>query len=186
MNEATVSCEPLHLKNGCQLYWQFTCDRIWLTLKNTTGQTYILDEVDTNLYPYTYRLGYHFIQEFGTTLLFRSGCPANGPCYYVLIDTVSGKIINKFNQLIQIDTDLDGISYSFPFVVYFNTKGNKLVIENLYTHKKIFKRFHFEESYLIPEYNFTSMKVMAKTLYLYYKDSSGLSHQVVIPIGKIL
>ena len=186
MNEATVSCDTLYLKNGSQLYWQFTCDRIWLTLRNTSGQTYTLNEVDAALYSYTYRLGYHFIKEFGTKILFRSGCPANGPCDYVLIDTVSGKIIKEFNQLIQIDTDLNGTSYAFPFVVYFNAERNKLVAENIYNHKKTFKKFNPETSRLIPEYIFTSMKVTGNKLYLYYTDSLDTPKQVTLSIGKIL
>jgi hypothetical protein len=80
MDGSTTSCKSTVLKNNSKLYWQYNCNRIWLTLENNKGKKIVINEVDVELYNYTYRLGYHFVKEFDKTILFRSGCPANGPC----------------------------------------------------------------------------------------------------------
>ena len=64
MNTTTVSCETFLLQNNSKLYWQNNCNRIWLTLENKNHQKIVLDEVNVNLFSYTYRLGYHLIKEF--------------------------------------------------------------------------------------------------------------------------
>ncbi len=99
MNSATVSCETAKLKNNSKLYWQYDCNRIWLTLENAKGKKAVINEVDVELFGYTYRLGYYLIKEYKNSLLFRSGCPANGPCIYTLIDKNNGKIIKRKNQI---------------------------------------------------------------------------------------
>ena len=38
MNNSTISCETAKFKNGSKLYWQFNCDRIWLTLEDVKGK----------------------------------------------------------------------------------------------------------------------------------------------------
>ncbi len=106
MNEATVSCDTTTFSNNAKLYWQYNCDRIWLTLENVSGQKFEIDEVPVEFYNYTYRLGFHLIKEYDKTILFRSGCPANGPCIYSLIDKSNGQIITEFDQLLCIDTDV--------------------------------------------------------------------------------
>ena len=98
MNEATVSCETIFLKNKSKLYWQYNCERIWLTLENVKGQKFILDTIEVELYAYTYRLGFHLVKEYSNSLLFRSGCPANGQCIYTLIDKINGKTIKQLNS----------------------------------------------------------------------------------------
>lgn len=95
MNESTVNCETVKLKNKNKLYWQFNCERIWLTLEKTDGVKLIIDEVPVNLYPYAYRIGFHLLKENKKTLLFRSGCAASGSCNYILIDKNTGKQISK-------------------------------------------------------------------------------------------
>lgn len=93
MNNATVSCETRMLKNKAQLYWQYNCDKIWLTLETSKGKKTTIDKVPVEYYGYTYRLGFHFVKEFNNSILFRSGCAANGPCIYTLIDKTTGKKI---------------------------------------------------------------------------------------------
>lgn len=63
MNTATVDCKTVLLKNNSKLYWQFNCNRIWLTLENINGKKKVIDEVEVGLYGYTYRLGYYLIKE---------------------------------------------------------------------------------------------------------------------------
>lgn len=86
MNTATVSCETFLLQNNSKLYWQNNCNRIWLTLENGNCQKIVLDKVNVNLFPYTYRISYHLIKEFKNGLLFRSDFTANEPCVYILVD----------------------------------------------------------------------------------------------------
>ena len=38
INHYTVECDTILLSNKSKLYWQFNCDRIWLTLDNVNGQ----------------------------------------------------------------------------------------------------------------------------------------------------
>jgi len=131
MNEATVSCDTTIFSNKAKLYWQYNCDRIWLTLENSKGQKSVIDEIPVELYGYTYRLGFHLIKEFDKTVLFRSGCPANGPCIYTLIDKNNGKKVKEFDQLICIDTDIrrsNAHKYNFDFVVYLSDTTNNLII----------------------------------------------------------
>ncbi len=99
MNESTVDCKTIILKNSSKLYWQFNCGRIWLTLENANGKKKVIDEVKVELYAYAYRLGYHLIKEYKNTLLFRSGCPANGPCMYTVIDKTNGKKIKEYKNI---------------------------------------------------------------------------------------
>ncbi|WP_083693632.1 hypothetical protein [[Flexibacter] sp. ATCC 35103] len=96
MNESTVDCDTIKLKNNYLLYWRFNCDRIWLTLEKPNKSKIVINEVDVVFYSYTYRLGYHLIKDYKNKLLFRSGCPANGPCIFVLINKKNGKKISEY------------------------------------------------------------------------------------------
>lgn len=129
MNNATVSCETRMLKNKAQLYWQYNCDKIWLTLETNKGKNITIDEVPVEYYGYTYRLGFHFVKEFKNSILFRSGCAANGPCIYTLIDKTTGKKIKEFGQLICIDTDFqDEKKYHLEFLVYADSSYKKIMV----------------------------------------------------------
>ncbi len=80
---------------------------------------------------YMSRLGYTLIKEFKNSLLFRSGCPANGPCIYTLVDKTSGNKIKTFNQLICIDTDVqfeNPHKYNYDFIVYFSKNYDHLIV----------------------------------------------------------
>src|SRR4051812_5559075 len=92
LNNNTTDCETTFLKNGAKLYWQFTCDAIWLTLELKSGKKLTLENYPVELSNLLYRLGYSLEKEFDNTLLFRSGCPANGFCNYYLIDKNTGAL----------------------------------------------------------------------------------------------
>lgn len=135
INNYTVSCDTTTLSNNSKLYWRFDCDRIWLTLENKNGQKSVIDTVPINLYPYTYRLGFHLIKDFDKTILFRSGCPANGPCVYTLIDKTTGNKIKEFDQLICIDTE--DAKYAFDFVVYLSDTIDSINVYFVDTEKSL-------------------------------------------------
>ncbi|MFN8237394.1 MAG: hypothetical protein U0T77_04425 [Chitinophagales bacterium] len=96
MNSSTVDCDIRTLKNKAKLYYQFNCDSIWLTLENN-GQKKIIFSTDTELYAYTYRLGYQLEKEYKNSLLFKFGCSASIPdCSYILINKWNGKVLKKY------------------------------------------------------------------------------------------
>ena len=95
MNEAVINCDTIRLKNNCNIYWQFNCNKIWLTLETKNKSKIIINEVDTKLYAYTYRIGYQVVKDYPNSVLFRSGCPANGPCKLTLINKKNGKIVKE-------------------------------------------------------------------------------------------
>jgi hypothetical protein len=180
MNGATVSCDTTHFSNNAKLYWQYNCDKIWLTLENVDGQKTVIDEVPVELYSYTYRLGFHLIREFNSSALFRSGCPANGPCIYILINKTTGKKIREFGQLICIDTDVKKDSkYKFDFVVYADSSYKNLVIDFIDKKKELVVPFDFKRNNvtaIIPEYEFDEMKLNGNTLTLFYNGSKNGSN----------
>lgn len=177
MNNATVSCETRMLKNKAQLYWQYNCDKIWLTLETNKGKNITIDEVPVEYYGYTYRLGFHFVKEFNNSILFRSGCAANGPCIYTLIDKTTGKKIDEFGQLICIDTDIkDEKKYPFEFLVYADSNYKRIIIYYPDTKKVLKVPFDFEKNNVtavIPEYQFDRMEVSGNILTLYYTTSEN-------------
>ncbi|GAA4456806.1 hypothetical protein GCM10023092_22620 [Rurimicrobium arvi] len=172
MNGATVSCDTTTFKNNSKLYWQYNCDRIWLTLENSSGQKFVIDEVEVELYNLTYRLGYHLIKEFKESLLFRSGCPANGPCTYTLIDKANGKKLKEFDQLICIDTDIKwehAHKYNFDFIVYLSNKSDNIII--YYVDSKRTLKVPFKENLtgIIPQHQFDEMTLENNILKLSYE-----------------
>jgi hypothetical protein len=172
MNSSTIDCKTTLLKNKSKLYWQYNCDRIWLTLENLKGHKTTLDEVKIGLSGYTYRLGYHLVKEFDKTLLFRSGCPANGPCIYSLINKTTGKKIKEFGQLICIDTDVrQEKKYQYDFVVYFSENYDSLKFYYVNTKKVLTIPFAAKKNNLtavIPENQFDNMTLNGQLLTLYY------------------
>ena len=183
MNKAIISCETQVLSHGAKLYWQFNCTRIWLTLQQPSGKKMVLDEVPVDLFGYTYRLGYHFIKEFNETVLFRYGCPANGPCVYVLRNKFSGKKVREFSQLIHIDTDVfEDKPYPFDFVVYFSEKNDTLVVHNLNTNKIIQVPFTDTLHAHVPEYQFTNMRVSGTELTLVYLNNDGVEKTILVTL----
>lgn len=182
MNSNTTTCETKILKNKSKLYWQFNCNRIWLTLENINGEKHVIDEVDKTVYSYTYRLGYQLIKEYKNNLLFRCGCGANGPCAYKLIDKSNGKIIKEFNQLICIDTDiLEESEYKFDFVLYLDS--NNIIIDFLETSKKLIVPFNEIINSSIPEHNFLKMSLVGSILKLKYKSDKNIEKQITINLS---
>src|ERR1044072_2163114 len=177
MNEATTDCYTLKLKNGSRLYWQYNCKRIWYTLQNPKGRKIVIDEMPVDLFGYTFRLGFHFIKEFKKSVLFRGGCPANGPCNYTLIDKNNGRLLKSFDQLIQIDTDIfsePSHPYEYNFVVYFSKKYDRLIIFYVYTGRSLsipclpFGAEKNEFDDINPEYQFKEMTLKGNLLILRY------------------
>lgn len=172
MNQATVSCETKFLANNAKFYWQYNCDKIWLTLETAQHKKITIDEVPVGLYNYTFRLGFHFVKEFNKSILFRSGCPANGPCIYTLVDKNTGKKIDHFGQLICIDTDVrQDQKYQFEFIVYADNSYKNLII--YYPDKKKLLTVPFDMhrnnlTAIIPEYQFDIMKLDGSILTLFY------------------
>ena len=182
MNNATVSCEINILKNKAKYYWQYNCDKIWLTLETINGKSIILNEVPVKYYSYTYRLGFHFVKEFQNAILFRSGCPANGPCFYTLIEKTTGKKIKQFGQLICIDTDLNNEEYKFNFLVYLTDEKLNLYFVNT---KKIIS-VPFTKNGLkniIPEFGLTNLTLKNNKIRINYESDLDEKH---LNIQKIL
>src|SRR5690606_1850190 len=172
MNETTVSCDTTTFSNNAKLYWQYNCDRILLTLENENGQKNVIDEVPVELYGYTYRLGFHLIKEFDKTILFRSGCPANGPCIYTLIDKNNGNKIKEFDQLICIDTDIkweNSHKYNFDFVVYLSDTTDHLIIYYVDDNRILKIPFKEKLTSVIPQHQFDEMTLNNNILTLTYE-----------------
>lgn len=172
MNETTVSCDTTTFSNNAKLYWQYNCDRILLTLENENGQKNVIDEVPVELYGYTYRLGFHLIKEFDKTILFRSGCPANGPCIYTLIDKNNGNKIKEFDQLICIDTDIkweNAHKYNFDFVVYLSDTTDHLIIYYVDDNRILKIPLKEKLTSVIPQHQFDEMTLNNNILTLTYE-----------------
>ncbi|UOR03561.1 hypothetical protein MUN82_11445 [Hymenobacter aerilatus] len=163
MKEYTTDCKTTFLKNGSKLYWQFNCNRVWLTLESAKGRKRVLNEVPVDLSGYTYRLGYQLSKEYKNTLLFRSGCPANGPCNFVLIDKTTGIKLREFGELIY-----DHSSHNFYDFVLYLYSPNTLIIYYIDTGRKYTIRLNGELKGLIPEYQFSDIIVNQNTLTLIY------------------
>lgn len=190
MSEA-VNCDTIFLKNHSKLYWQLNCIRIWLTIENAKKTKIVIDEPDVNLYQYTYRTGFHLIREYKNSILFRSGCGANGPCSYILIDKTTGKRIQEYGQLICIDTDsqYDKKSYQYPFdfIVYLDddVKGvQNLVVYYIDTKKTIKVPFKEKLSAGIPEQQFDSMTVKNNVLTILYETDDNPKKSIKINLDK--
>lgn len=175
MNGATVSCDTTQFSNQSTIYWQYNCDKIWLTLENKKKEKFILDTVALEYYGYTYRLGYHLIKEFKSGLLFRSGCPANGPCIYTLIDKYNGKILDEFNQLICIEKLYDNPRYNFNFIVYFSANQKHLIIEYLDKKKRLKIPFQDRLTATVPEQQFEEMTLENDILTLKYSSDRNVA-----------
>lgn len=190
MNGATTNCDTATLKNNSTLYWQYNCDRIWLTLENKNGKKTVLDEVEPSLFAYTYRLGYHLIKEFNTCLLFRSGCPANGPCNYSLIDKSNGKKLKEFKPLICINTNnqLESpLPYEYNFVVFLSESHDSLVVYFIDSKKYLHVPFNADKNKLSspnPEQQFTHMKKSNDTLTLAYVNDEKQIRELKIQLDK--
>lgn len=170
----SISCDTTYFSNKSKIFWQFNCDKIWLTLENKDKIKFAIDEVPVELYGYTYRLGYHLIKEYKNSLLFRSGCAATGTCSYILIDKNNGKKIREFYQLICIDTDVQTENehvYDFNFVVYLADES--IVVEYIESKKKVKVAFKDNLTAAIPEQQFDKMILKNNILTIFYETDNG-------------
>lgn len=184
MNEATIACDTTIFSNKSKLFWQFNCDSIWLTLENVKRQKIVIDKVPVELYGYTYRIGYQLIKEFKKFLLFRSGCSANGPCIYTLVDKNNGAKIKEFDQLICIDTDIENPhKYNFDFIVYLSDTTDSLIIYYVESNKTIQVPFVDILSSRIPQYQFEEMTLDNNILILTYKLENGIKKSLKVNLS---
>lgn len=154
INQYTTKCDTVVLKNNNKLYYQFNCDSIWLTFENKSGHKKILyqeKEYFKELYGYQYRIKYVLRKEYKKSLLFRTGCPANGPCNFVLIDKNTGRLKTELGELIyQHNPDI-----FYDFIIYFNDDYKSITVDFIDTGRKIKKRVKKEDfNSTIPEYQF--------------------------------
>lgn len=173
--------------NGDKLYWQYNCRSIWLTLQTTKNKKIIIDHVDTAYHSFAYRLGYNLIKEFNNSLLFSSRCPANGPCNYVLVDKNSGRIIRKFNVLINEPRK----GYELNFVAYLPNLKNYIVLYFPDSKKQL--QIPIDKNGLFwstPEYQFEEIQIKDNTAILTYETSRSQDKSVrktkTIDIGKYI
>ncbi|RYD95970.1 MAG: hypothetical protein EOP50_07230 [Sphingobacteriales bacterium] len=85
-------CSVRRLSNGGALYYQYTCDSIWLTLENRTGRRMVLYSMPSSLHEAHERVGYQLAREFKTVLLFRNDWVSPTGWNYVVVDKSNGTI----------------------------------------------------------------------------------------------
>jgi hypothetical protein len=164
INEGAVSCDTTVLSNNGKLYWQYNCDSIWLTLENANGQKIVIDHVSVEVYEDAFKIGFQFIKEFDSTLLFVHSCSGSFSCLYTLIDKNSGKEIKVFNQLICIYDD----EYNFNFVVYLSDTTDHIIIYYVNDNKILQVPFKEKLEEIIPEDQFEKMTLNNNILTLIY------------------
>jgi hypothetical protein len=166
-----VSCDTITLTNKALLYYQFNCDTIWLTFENTNKNKTVLFSMGTELVGYNYRLGFQLTKEFKNSLLFRYGCPANGPCEYVLVSKSTGQQEKKFHELVYTSQD-----QPTNIIIYFTDGSlNSLTIYHIDTKKKYNikipgNRFKYA---LFPEQQFENPELKKNVLILLYRYPVG-------------
>lgn len=184
MNNSTVRCDTTLFRNGSKIFWQFNCKRIWLTFQNAKGNNKVINDVPVELFGYTYRLGYSLIKEYNNILLFRSGCSANGPCTYHLINKETGESIKDFPQLICIDNDVTSdSSYQFEFVVYLSGSKSEIMVYFIDSNKSVSFPFVEKLSGAIPEYQFEMMKLEGGKLTLFYNLNDEEQKSITINLA---
>ncbi|RVU00569.1 hypothetical protein EOD41_11235 [Mucilaginibacter limnophilus] len=167
--ESPANCKIVSLQNGSKLYYQFNCDSVWLTLENNKGLKKIIysmtGEMFRELYGINYRIGYQLAKEYNKYLLFRTGCPANGRCNFVVINKLNGKKVLELGELIYDHST----NKFYPFVIYFANHDNprQIVIHYLDTAKKyVFSVSSISIEGNFPEYEFDEVSVKNNRLIL--------------------
>ncbi len=171
INSSTTSCKTTVLKNKAKLYYQFNCDSVWLTLENPNGKKKIVYSMSgvifKDLFGYNFRLGYQLAHEYEKYLLFRTGCPANGPCNFVLVNKTTGKVGKQLGELIYDHTE----SKFYDFVLYFSNANRKSLTIYYPDSGKQFLIPLNDYNYftaVVPEYMFNAVTVTKKRLTLTY------------------
>jgi hypothetical protein len=172
----SINCKTVVLKNDSKLYYQFNCDSLWLTLEHKSGIRKVIYSMSGNmfkeLYGYNYRLGYQLAKEYKRYLLFRSGCPANGPCNFILVNNVNGKKVKEFGELIYDHSN----NLFYDFILYLKNKNNKLylVLDYIDTGRKhTFLLNKNDFTGIIPEYQINDVMVHNNVLLITYPHLSG-------------
>lgn len=189
MTESTVSCDTTFLTNQSKLYWQFNCDRIWLTLESASGNQVVINEVPVKYYAYTYRLGYNLIKEYDNSLLFRGSCTASDPCVYTLIDKFTGQKQEEFDRLICIDTEIDienPHKYEFDFVVYLSSENDEIFVQYINENRIVGVPFKEKFASKNPEKQFTKMTVDNNILTIFYNGDDNLEKNIKIDLNLIV
>ncbi len=137
----------------------------------------ILFSTEPDLHQYHYRLDPQLVNEFENYLLFRYGCPANGPCSHFAVDKKTGKTTMKFYELI-----FKGQDSETNFVVGLDYM--KIKIFNLKTNEIDSIPFNSDRlTSIIPEYQFDEGKIKDGILYLPYsfrdKETDKLKDKIV-------
>ncbi|MFC0514969.1 hypothetical protein ACFFGT_12200 [Mucilaginibacter angelicae] len=126
-----ISCKDLLFRNRAKLYWQFNCNKAWLTFKNPHGKSRIISLLNHDFFRLQGRLGYVGFTEYPSFFLAQhnviSGC-CDPPIFY-LHDKTTGKIRSELGSLVYFSKE-----YDTPVVIY--TKEDRLVILNVETGKK--------------------------------------------------
>ncbi|RTZ01765.1 hypothetical protein [Flavobacterium sp. GSP6] len=174
LNES-ISCDTTLFQNGSKLYRQFNCDSSWLTFENKNGLKKIMYSLDKPLIELTSRLGYQFVKEYKTTLLFENRQASGGgfPTNFELIDKDNGKVIEEFGTIIYYsDTDYNN------YVLYLSSDSLvTLTFYNIDTKTKFnysipqgrLRKTVMESSQMFPEYLFEEPQTNDNILTLKYK-----------------
>lgn len=175
INNSTANCKETKLANGSKLYYQFNCDSVWLTLENKRHQKKVIYSLSGNdfkeLYGYNFRIGYQLMKEYKKYLLFRAGCPANGPCDFILIDKSDGRKVKQFGELIY---DYSKNTF-YSFIVFFSKDMHRLTIYYPDTKNKFSVHInHNDFTGAIPEFEFDAVWVKNNVLSLSYGTSTIL------------
>ena len=164
MNEFT-GCEHWTLSDKTELYYQFNCDSIWLTLKRDDFRK-IIFSTSPELYAYHFRLDPQLIKEFPSFILFRWGCPANGPCNYFLTKKSDGVKTKEFDELVYLGTK----DQTNVLIYISEDQENMLELYNVELQKSFDIPFEFSGfRALIPEYQFIETKLNGEMLELSYE-----------------
>lgn len=171
-NEPLINCDTTVLRNNSILYWQYDCDKMWLTLENESKQKYVIDDIESALYGIHYRLVFQLLQEYENTLLFKYSCPANGPCNHILIDKTNGNEIKKIGELIDLSDNFDdSIQDINRFIMYFSNDNSHILVHFINSQKLLAIPFNEKLKYkLIPEYNFYEIRFENNKIELEYEN----------------
>ncbi len=172
-----IRCDTTMLKNAALLYYRYTCDSMWLTLQQADGsRTTIYSDTTTTLFPLAYRLAYHLLAEYDQTLLFRYGCPANGPCQIAVVDKRTGILLLERSEpeLLNRDVAIPGTSTAEPrmdFLLYASDDGESLLLYYLDTRKVHTIPTAPLRLPTSPDFYLESVKEKAHQIVLTYKDA---------------
>ena len=142
----------------------------------------------TELVGYNYRLGFQLTKEFKNSLLFRYGCPANGPCNYVLVNKSTGQTEKQLHELVYTSAEKPT-----NFIIYFSeTSLNRLTLYNVDTKKKHsipIPGNRFKDA-PVPEQQFEGSELKRNILFLKYnypntdKSKDRKTDSVIIDLKK--